>query len=48
MSACCQDTANLVPTWEADERNLAKKKKETCRVCGRTHYHILAEPGVIE
>ena len=42
VNECCKITENLEP----EVSNKAEFTIKRCRVCGRRHYRLMAEPGV--
>jgi len=42
VNECCKVKENLEPQPSAKPEMIIKR----CRVCGRNHYRLMAEPGV--
>jgi len=42
VNECCKVAENLEPQPSAKPEMIIKR----CRVCGRKHYRLMAEPGV--
>ena len=42
INECCKVAENLEPQPSAKPEMIIKR----CRVCGRNHYRLMAEPGV--